>query len=397
MANVFFLYRNKLNKVQVEGFHSEEELVHLLEDHAELIPANEIVGEASEDTPSLKFMVLKREAGITPGSIDLLLIDNQAILTVVEVKLRANRELRRTVLGQGLEYVADLVTKSAQDLWEITGKDPSDLAVLWEKSEDEMDRESFLQQLNENLSRGLIRLIILADELPPETRKVIEFLNSYSNLLVFGMEVKQIPIDREKKIIIVDLIGPSEEDRAKKIRAKGPSYADCLLQVKELVLAGLRDRPSEKSFIPAYVTGRPSKVLDLLLLHPNPQGGDHWEGELGYTIKIREGEWQVSFKLWPTQTGRYQQIIEEVHQHLLQHKGEIEHALGELTWEESKMRRTIYDPWRPWGCPREALADELAPRIAERLLQWVEVLQPILNSVRDWAAMNRDPGAISPC
>lgn len=376
MAKVFFLREGELTEVRVEGFQSEEELVRLLGDHPELFPADEIAGDVPEEEPRLRFAILKREAGIVPGSIDLLLIDSQAIPTVVEAKLRANREIRRTVLGQGLEYVADLVTKSARDLLELAGKDFSDLEALWEEWEDKPDEKTFVQQLDENLSRGLVRLIILADELPPATRKVIEFLNSYSNLLVFGMEVKQIPIGGEKKIVIIDLVGPSEKDRARKGGARRPSYADCLLQVRELTLKNL-----EGKFTPAYVTASPTRVLDFLLLHPNPQGGDRWEGALGYTVEISEGKWRVGFRLWPTQAGRYQQIIEEVYQRLLQHKSEIEGALGELNWEKSKMRRAIFDPWQPWGCPREALTSELAPRIVERLILWVEVLQPILNSV----------------
>ena len=382
MAKVFSLHEGELTEVQVEGFHSEEELVRLLEDHPKLIPADEIAGEALKDGPPLQFMVLKREAGVTPGSIDLLLIDNQAVPTVVEAKLRANREIRRAVLGQGLEYVADLATRNARELWEIAGKDLSDFKALWGTPEGEMDEETFLSLVEENLAQGHIRLIILADELLPETRKVIEFLNRYSNLLVFGMEVKRIPIDEEGKVIIVDLIGPSEKDRARKQRARGPSYADCLVRVKELVLERLSKAPPGEGFTPVYVTARPSRLLDLLLLHPNPQGGDHWEGDLGYTVNIREGEWRAGFKLWPTQTGGYQRIMEEVYQRLVQRRDEIDGALGELRWEESKIRRAIYDPWESWGCPREALAAELAPKIAERLIHWIRVLQPILNEIR---------------
>lgn len=368
-------------RCELGGFHSEEELVRLVETYPNLIPADEIAGEGAQDGPPLRFMVLKREAGVTPGSIDLLLLDNQAVPTVVEAKLRANREIRRAVLGQGLEYVADLVTKSARDLWEIAGRDLSDFVALWEGS-DEMDKEALLQQLDENLSQGLTRLIILADELPTETRKVIEFLNGHSNLLVFGMAGKQIPIDGEEKIIIVDLIGPSARDWVRKT-TRGPSYADCLLRVRELVLATLRDHsPGEGGFSPAYVTGNPSKVLDFLLLHPNPQGGDHWEGELGYTVKIREGEWRVGFKIWPTRAGGYLAISEEIYRHLLQHKDKINAELGGPEWKESRIWKEILDPWQPWGCPREALASELAPRLAERLVQWIQVIQPILSGIR---------------
>jgi len=130
VAEVFSLHKGELTKVQVEGFHSEDELVALIEKYPEIIPSKEIVGEETADDFSLHFMVLKREAGVAPGSIDLLLLDNQAIPTVIEAKLHANREIRRTVIGQGLEYVADLVTKTAQDLLEIVGTDSFDLTPV---------------------------------------------------------------------------------------------------------------------------------------------------------------------------------------------------------------------------------------------------------------------------
>lgn len=380
MAEVFSLHKGELTKVQVEGFHSEDELVALIEKYPEIIPSKEIVGEETADDFSLHFMVLKREAGVAPGSIDLLLLDNQAIPTVIEAKLHANREIRRTVIGQGLEYVADLVTKTAQDLLEIVGTDSFDLTPVRDYIDEQEDEETFMTQLNNNLSQGAIRLIILADELPQETRKVIEFLNSYSNLMVFGMEVKQIIADNERRIIIVDLVGPSEKDRAQKTtnqRARKPSYTDCLVCVKEMVLSHLERKDL---FSPAYVTARPTRLLDFLLIPPNPQGGDRWAGDLGYTVSIHEGEWRVGFKLCPTKKGGYQVKTERIYNILLQHKEAIDRTLSNPMWQESSMRRGIYDPWVPWGCSREEMADVLAPRIADRLLKWIEVIQPIIRA-----------------
>ncbi len=88
------------------GGFGEVTLQEMIVDHPELIPSDEI-----DEADPPRFLVLLSEAGVTPGSMDVLLIDHRGVPTVVETKLVDNREIRRSVLAQGIEYLAHLKTE----------------------------------------------------------------------------------------------------------------------------------------------------------------------------------------------------------------------------------------------------------------------------------------------
>src|SRR3972149_2998515 len=93
-----------------EGFASEEELQRFLKEHSGLMPLEEIELEA----PPL--MCIGWEVGLASGAEDILYIDQNGLLTVVETKLRKNPEARREVVGQILEYAAQMSSWSASDV-----------------------------------------------------------------------------------------------------------------------------------------------------------------------------------------------------------------------------------------------------------------------------------------
>lgn len=79
-------YRDK----EVMGF-GEKTLQRFIIDHPEIIPGEEI----DPDDPS-RFVVVKNEAGVTAGSMDILLVDQKGVPTIIEAKLTDNREIRRS-------------------------------------------------------------------------------------------------------------------------------------------------------------------------------------------------------------------------------------------------------------------------------------------------------------
>ncbi len=54
------------------------------------------------------FVVIGREVATPAGYIDVLCIDGEGVLTVIETKLARNSQIRREVVGQVLEYVAQV-------------------------------------------------------------------------------------------------------------------------------------------------------------------------------------------------------------------------------------------------------------------------------------------------
>ena len=98
---------------------SEDELQQLIAAYPELLD-----GEQMRPGDPRRWILITREQGIaeTPGehdrwAVDHLIIDQEAMPTLVEVKLRSNTEIRRTVVGQLLEYAAHAAqTWSADEL-----------------------------------------------------------------------------------------------------------------------------------------------------------------------------------------------------------------------------------------------------------------------------------------
>lgn len=393
MAKVFFANQDSIQPASLEEFENEEELVDLIENHPELLPAEEILGleegeDEERDQPA--FLVLKREAGVDAGSIDLLLIDQSATLTVVEAKLRDNPEIRRKVIGQGLEYIADVSIRQAKDIWEesrnyYTEKQKK-LADVFQEFYPKSDETTFLEQLDKNLREGQIQLIVLADELPLETRRVIEFLNKHSNLLIFGVEIQKITVGKNSKIYIVDVIGPSEEDLEKKGGGKRkPSYKDCLVQVKDIVLRELKQADAIWEFQPASVTAQPTRELFFYVLPTRLPGATKDEGFIGYHARVREDQWEVGFTIKPNKNTSYVQIGKKLYEALQQHRDEINKKLDNPEWKEYTLRRKVSNLYNSWGCSREQLVTRLAPEISQRLLKWMQTLQPIIDPVlREW-------------
>lgn len=55
---------------------------------------------------------------VASGSADLLYLDNKGTLNLVEVKLNSNREVRRNVVGQILEYASQMINWNYNEIKE---------------------------------------------------------------------------------------------------------------------------------------------------------------------------------------------------------------------------------------------------------------------------------------
>lgn len=205
-------YRNK----EIGGF-GESTLQEILCEYPEIIPGEEI---NKQNSP--QFLVIRREAGVTAGSIDLLLIDGEGIPTVIETKLIDNREIRRSVLAQGLEYIAHLksewnskrIIEEGRQFWSARG---GDFEIEFVNRLGFSITDDFLRKIDSNLNTNKIRLLIVADEIPSELTRIIEFLNDASQFDVFGIEVRLFASkDKKYKMLAPHLIGFTETTKEKK-------------------------------------------------------------------------------------------------------------------------------------------------------------------------------------
>ena len=194
--------KGKLEPMEEEAFSSEDELQALIAKHPNLLD-----GEQMRPGDARRWILITCEKGIPEGtdtsdrwSVDHLVIDQDAVPTLVEVKRGSNPEIRRTVVGQMLEYAAHAAqTWTADELRQTFEAcaddqelDPSAVLRSLLETEDELDADSFWQRVAANLAARRLRLLFVADEIPDSLERVVEFLNGQMpNIEVLAVEVKQ--------------------------------------------------------------------------------------------------------------------------------------------------------------------------------------------------------------
>lgn len=201
MSTGFFSFdKDKLIDVSQMAFDSEDTLQKLVAQYPQLLSGDE--GSAA-GIPEWLFVA--REMGIPSEegagdrwAVDHLFLDQEGVPTLVEVKRSTDSRIRREVVGQLLDYAAN-----ASIFWPMENIRNSFVSTCNEGklNADEIlstflgpdgDPELFWGRVKTNLQAGKLRLIFLADELPVELRRVIEFLNKQMDPTeVIGIEIKQ--------------------------------------------------------------------------------------------------------------------------------------------------------------------------------------------------------------
>lgn len=225
-----------LEKVRKQSYDSEELLQVLIEKYPELLAGDQI----NPDEP-IRWILIKREAGVPDGeelgnrwSVDHLLLDHNGVPTFVETKRSSDTRIRREMIGQMLDYAAN-----SQKYWSVerirvmtiaqyNGTEGANAAILellgTEPEEDTASVvESYWSKVEANLHSGQVRLMFVADQLPGELRRIIEFLNEHMNKVeVLGIELPQF-VGSDFRALVPRLIGQTEIIRQIKQETKPTS------------------------------------------------------------------------------------------------------------------------------------------------------------------------------
>ncbi len=167
----------------------EDVLQELIAKHPDLLSGDQIRPEAPR-----RWILVTREQVIKRWAVDHLLIDQDARPTLVEVKRRRNPEVRRSVVGQLLEYAAH--ARQSWDAYELrrTFEEHDDArdslrALL---GGDEPDADEFWKKVETNLRASNLRLLFVADEIPDPLAQVVGFLNEQMrDVEVLAVEIKR--------------------------------------------------------------------------------------------------------------------------------------------------------------------------------------------------------------
>ena len=220
-----------LRELVEETFPAEDVLQTLLADHPDLLAGDQI----DEDAPR-RWLLVHREAGVPDRldgtdrwSLDHLFLDQEGVPTLVEVKRSSDTRIRREVIGQMLDYAANGLAywpvEKLRALFEaeceVGGHDPVDrLQELLDTREPDVD--GFWLRVKTNLQAGRIRMVFVADEIPPELRRVVEFLNEQMDPAeVLAVAVRQYVGDG-LRTLVPQLIGRTAEAESRKAGSSRP-------------------------------------------------------------------------------------------------------------------------------------------------------------------------------
>lgn len=251
---------NRLEAMVESPYLSEKRFQELLARHPDLLANDQI-----DDADPRRFVLVAREIGIPTEegasdrwSLDHLFLDQDGIPTLVEVRRSADPRLRREVVGQMLDYAAnavvywpvDVVRARFEERCKANGQEPDDvLTTLLTPEEtiaepdngqggvDAPDLGHFWQEVETNLQAGRIRLLFVADQVPQELRRVVEFLNAQMRpAQVLAVEVKQYEGGRARTLV-PSVIGHTTRSAGKKPSVPGrqwdeQSFLEALAQAK---------------------------------------------------------------------------------------------------------------------------------------------------------------------
>jgi hypothetical protein len=228
-----------------QPYEAEALLQILLATHPDLL-----AGDQVNPTDPRRWLLVEREAGVPAEAgasdwwaVDHLFLDQDAIPTFVEVKRAADTRVRREVVAQMLDYAAN-----ATEYWPVDRMRELfalRCAALGIDQREELgrllgpdgDEAEFWDLARTNLRDGRVRLLFVADRIPPSLRRIVEFLNRQMDPAeVLAVEVRQFTPDTGEPLrtLVPRVIGQTEQARQMKTPAR-PAGRRVQVPIAELV------------------------------------------------------------------------------------------------------------------------------------------------------------------
>lgn len=319
-----------LKPLTEKRFGKEEELQALLAKHPELLEGTQI-----RPNDPRRWILITREQDIADRwSLDHLVIDQDATPTLVEVKLGANPDARRKVVGQMLDYAAHAHTLDVAELRRAFENQSNAEDLLNKLIEDKYDNDrTFWEQVARNLKEKRIRLLFVADAIPDELARIVEFLNEQMpDIEVLAVEIKQFFTGTESQTLVPRVIGRL----AKPNRSIDPNWHDLYHEFWTDFLATFARKYKDWK---VHRTTKGQRNLTNSYLQLDANGKTHHEMQYSFDYARREGDQtQVNFWVNPSNWGEPSKIeeAERIVRELDMQKDEIKRRFGEpdlLNWD----------------------------------------------------------------
>lgn len=253
---------SRLVEMREQPYDDELVLQKLLADYPHLL-----AGDQMGNGPARRWLLVSREMpvmiedeGTAYGYLDHLFLDQDAVPTLVEVKRSTDMRIRREVVGQMLDYAANAARYwPVERMREYFGRRFREEPGAADRALADFlageDPEAFWQRAKTNLQAGKVRLVFVADVIPPSLRAIIEFLNGQMDPAeVLGVEVRQY-VGGELRTLVPRVIGQTAAADRKNARPQPDPWTlprfrerlkekkgDAAVRVADLILEWARER-----------------------------------------------------------------------------------------------------------------------------------------------------------
>ena len=366
-----------LESMDETPFAEEDILQELIAEHPELL-----AGEQMRPDDPRRWILVTREKGIAETvdtghrwSIDHVFIDQEAVPTLVEAKRGRNTEIRRTIVGQLLEYAAHAtITWGVNDLrsiFEQRNPDHSSLISQLLGTNEEFDEDNFWSDVETNLNAKNIRLLFVADEIPDSLARIVEFLNAQMpSVEVLAVEIKQFK-GESRQTLVPSVIG--------RLAAKPASRRGRSRQVQQ----------SKEDFLDRFDDDSAREAAARLIEVAENTPRAYFSGANRMSIQVNCPLWRNRITLaWLAPPGNLNAFETEANHFIFgmfqyynfdEYPSELQERLQ--IWADAfKQEGKHIHPWSPKRDPEHAYAIPYADA-AERIETLVERLQSVINDL----------------
>ena len=205
-------------------------------------------------------------AARSDNQLDLLGVGSDGSITIVECKLGSNREERREVIAQVLEYASGLWQMDLDRFRQIfqrqhsSHRDPFDLLseiAPADAKAAEWDIDQVKKIATLNLQHGRLRLVVAVDDISERLRRIVDYVNSRGEgeLKIIAIAIPRYG-DMSSGVVAPEVYGASAPAPSSRSAAEVlPSIEEVLYQADSEMLPVIRQL---HAFLTADDAGHPA-------------------------------------------------------------------------------------------------------------------------------------------
>ncbi len=178
-SNLFALSDGKISEMAEYTYDQECDLQKIIADNPDLL----LRSSDTDDNDNAALYLIQREQNVESLYLDHLMVDQDSVPVLVEVKRSSDQRIYREVAAQMLDYASRVSS------WDI-----GDLKAQFKSNNPDLEPfdDSFWDTVETNLKAEHIKLVFAADKIPDSLKIIIEFLDrSMPNIEVYGVEIHQ--------------------------------------------------------------------------------------------------------------------------------------------------------------------------------------------------------------